>query len=40
MADKIFDTIVIGCGISSGWAAKELCEKELKKDAKRYDAGC
>lgn len=25
-----FDTIVIGSGISGGWAAKELCEKGLK----------
>ena len=25
-----FDTIVIGTGISGGWAAKELCEKGLK----------
>jgi len=25
-----FDAIVIGTGISGGWAAKELCEKELK----------
>lgn len=31
MADKIFDAIVIGSGISGGWAAKELCEKGLKK---------
>lgn len=36
-----FDAIVIGSGISGGWAAKELCEKGLKtlvldrgKDAK------
>jgi len=26
---KIFDAIVIGSGISGGWAAKELCEKGL-----------
>lgn len=26
----IFDAIVIGSGISGGWAAKELCEKGLK----------
>ena len=25
-----FDAIVIGTGISGGWAAKELCEKGLK----------
>lgn len=28
--DTIFDAIVIGSGISGGWAAKELCEKGLK----------
>lgn len=28
--DKAFDAIVIGSGISGGWAAKELCEKGLK----------
>ncbi len=27
---NIFDAIVIGSGISGGWAAKELCEKSLK----------
>src|SRR5687767_1337237 len=27
---SIFDAIVIGSGISGGWAAKELCEKGLK----------
>jgi choline dehydrogenase-like flavoprotein len=27
---KTFDAIVIGSGISGGWAAKELCEKGLK----------
>ena len=27
---EIFDAIVIGSGISGGWAAKELCEKGLK----------
>ncbi|NND16541.1 MAG: FAD-binding protein, partial [Eudoraea sp.] len=26
----VFDAIVIGSGISGGWAAKELCEKGLK----------
>ena len=25
-----FDAIVIGSGISGGWAAKELCDKGLK----------
>jgi len=30
MAKNIFDAIVIGSGISGGWAAKELCEHGLK----------
>jgi len=30
MAENIFDAIVIGSGISGGWAAKELCEHGLK----------
>ena len=30
MADNIFDAIVIGSGISGGWAAKELTERGLK----------
>ena len=30
MANNIYDAIVIGSGISGGWAAKELCEKGLK----------
>ncbi|WP_288072852.1 GMC family oxidoreductase [Hydrotalea sp.] len=30
MADNYFDAIVIGSGISGGWAAKELTEKGLK----------
>ncbi len=30
MADSTFDAIVVGSGISGGWAAKELCEKGLK----------
>jgi choline dehydrogenase-like flavoprotein len=30
MSDHSFDAIVIGSGISGGWAAKELCEKGLK----------
>ena len=25
-----FDAIVVGSGVSGGWAAKELCEKGLK----------
>lgn len=29
-AEHTFDAIVIGSGISGGWAAKELCEKGLK----------
>lgn len=29
-ASNAFDAIVIGSGISGGWAAKELCEKGLK----------
>ncbi|MEX0272813.1 MAG: GMC oxidoreductase [Flavobacteriaceae bacterium] len=28
--EKIFDAIVVGTGISGGWAAKELCEHGLK----------
>lgn len=30
MADITYDAIVVGSGISGGWAAKELCEKGLK----------
>jgi choline dehydrogenase-like flavoprotein len=30
MTDHNFDAIVIGSGISGGWAAKEFCEKGLK----------
>ena len=30
METDSFDAIVIGSGISGGWAAKELCEKGLK----------
>ena len=30
MPDNNFDAIVIGSGITGGWAAKELCEKGLK----------
>lgn len=29
-SDQIFDAIVVGSGISGGWAAKELCEKGLR----------
>ena len=29
-AKRTFDAIVVGSGISGGWAAKELCEKGLK----------
>ena len=28
--DNTYDAIVIGSGISGGWAAKELCEKGIK----------
>ena len=28
--ERTFDAIVIGSGISGGWAAKELCEHGLK----------
>jgi choline dehydrogenase-like flavoprotein len=30
MANNKYDAIVVGSGISGGWAAKELCEKGLK----------
>ena len=30
MANNTYDAIVVGSGISGGWAAKELCEKGLK----------
>ena len=29
-APQVYDAIVVGSGISGGWAAKELCEKGLK----------
>ena len=30
MTDQQYDAIVIGTGITGGWAAKELCENGLK----------
>ena len=30
MAEQQYDAIVVGSGISGGWAAKELTEKGLK----------
>ena len=30
MKENTYDAIVIGSGMSGGWAAKELCEKGLK----------
>lgn len=30
VSQNTFDAIVVGSGISGGWAAKELCEKGLK----------
>ena len=30
MQSHQYDAIVVGTGISGGWAAKELCEKGLK----------
>jgi len=30
IAQNSYDAIVIGSGISGGWAAKELCEKGMK----------
>src|SRR5690606_39920601 len=29
-SNNTYDAIVVGSGISGGWAAKELCEKALK----------
>jgi choline dehydrogenase-like flavoprotein len=29
-AQNTYDAIVVGSGISGGWAAKELCEKGLR----------
>ena len=33
---NLFDSIVIGAGMSGGWAAKEFCEKQMK-DAKKSE---
>ena len=30
LKQNTYDAIVVGSGISGGWAAKELCEKGLK----------
>ncbi len=30
MADNVYDAIVVGSGISGGWAAKELTEKRIE----------
>ena len=30
IVQNTYDAIVVGSGISGGWAAKELCEKGLK----------
>ena len=30
MVNNEYDAIVVGSGISGGWAAKELCERGLK----------
>ena len=30
MPQNTYDAIIVGSGISGGWAAKELCEKGLK----------
>jgi len=30
ISNEQFDAIVVGTGISGGWAAKELCEKGLR----------
>ena len=34
MEKNTFDAIVVGTGVSGGWAAKELTEKGLKKSVK------
>ena len=39
-AQNTFDAIVIGSGISGGWAAKELCEKGLKNPGIGKGARC
>ena len=30
MATNTYDALIVGSGITGGWAAKELCEKGLK----------
>ena len=39
MADNVYDAIVVGSGISGGWAAKELAEKGLKVIMPKYKNG-
>ena len=38
MPDFDFDAIVIGSGISGGWAAKELTEQGLRVQGQPYPA--
>ena len=35
IVEKHFDAIVVGTGITGGWAAKELCEGGLKTPGSR-----